>query len=46
METLQILNEFAWLVHVGILDGVFGSFHFRPGQLQSSLLKLHDSKFN
>ena len=22
MQMLQILNEFAWLVHVGILDGV------------------------
>ena len=46
MQMPQILNEFAWLVHVGILDGVFGSSHFRPSQLQSSLLKLHVSKFN
>ena len=22
MQMLQIFNEFAWLVHVGILDGV------------------------
>ena len=22
MQILQIFNEFAWLVHVGILDGV------------------------
>ena len=35
MQMLQMLNEFAWLVHVGILDGVFGSSHFRPSQLRS-----------
>ena len=29
MQMLQILNEFAWLVHLGILDGV------KKNQIQS-----------
>ena len=29
MQMLQIFNEFAWLVHVGILDGVKKKIRFK-----------------
>ena len=29
MQMLLIFNEFAWLVHVGILDGVENNLTFR-----------------
>ena len=29
MQVLQIFNEFAWLVHMGILDGVKKKIKFK-----------------